>query len=177
MKKEPINDEIPAFLQEMKGKADGYKIPEGYFDAMESAVFARLEASGGLAKPVLKVTKRPGLFAAFIRPKAALAYAAALALILTSVWFIRQNTGVEQQAQVASVVLTEADLEFYLLKNAHEFDPKQLASLSAVEKTAWDETPVNEATKGKAPVPQEMHPDDLDDILDEMTDEELEAIL
>ncbi len=177
MKKEPINDEIPAFLQEMKGKADGYKIPEGYFDAMESAVFARLEASGGLAKPELKVTKRPGMFAAFIRPKAALAYAAALALILTSVWFIRQNTAVEAQAQVASVLLTEEDLEFYLLENAHEFDPKQLASLSSVEKTAWDETPVNEAIKGKAPVPQEIHPDDLDDILDEMTDEELEAIL
>jgi hypothetical protein len=177
MKKEPISDEIPAFLQEMKGKADGYKIPEGYFDAMESSVFARLEASGGRTKPVLTVTKRPGMFAAFIRPKAAMAYAAALALILTSVWFVRQNIVVEGQAQVASVVLTEEDLEFYLLENASEFEPKQLASLSVTEKTTWDETPANEATKGKAPVPQEIQPDDLDDILDEMTDEELEAIL
>ncbi|MDO8366614.1 MAG: hypothetical protein Q7T20_07460 [Saprospiraceae bacterium] len=180
MKKENLDDELKAispFLKEMKGKGDSFKVPEGYFEDLEDAVFARLESSGGLRRPKIKAAKRPGLFAAFIRPPAAMAYAAAMALILAAVWFIRQDVASVQEVPHFSTELTEDDLESYVLENLHEFDPEQLAALTP-EVTS---KPIERASSGKmkknSSASDEIHPDDLDKILDEMTDEELEQIL
>jgi hypothetical protein len=100
-----------------------------------------------------------------------------LAMILAAVWFFRVPEPVAQETPMASYELTEDDLEAYVLENVHEFDTEQLASLSTVEME-----PLNEAANPETPVkkrstPETLHPDDLDEILDEMTDEELEQIL
>jgi hypothetical protein len=177
MKSDKLNEELPQFLQDMKARGDGLEVPEGYFDAMEDAVFARLRASGDLDRPKMQVVKRPGLFAAYIRPRTAMALAAALALVLAAVWFVRQSDSVAQESPLASLELTEEDIESYVLDNLHEFDTEQLASLSKEENLE----PIEEATpttpKQNSSNPEEIHPDDLDQILDEMTDEELEQIL
>ena len=49
MKEEELDKELQEnapFLKELKQKGDGFKVPKGYFDGLEDAVFARLEASG-----------------------------------------------------------------------------------------------------------------------------------
>ncbi len=179
MKKEDLDKELQEnapFLKELKQKGDGFKVPKGYFDGLEDAVFARLEASGDAGRPQIKAVKRPFLFVPFIRPKAAMAYAAVLALVLAAVWFFRQPTAVQDLPYV-SVELTEDELETYVLENLNEFEPEQLVALSP-------ETPINtidETIPGKpgknSENSNELHPDDLDKILDEMTEEELEQIL
>ncbi|MCC7466451.1 MAG: hypothetical protein IT261_09290 [Saprospiraceae bacterium] len=177
MKKHPFDEEMPDFLKDLKARGDGFKAPDGSFEDMENAVFARLKSAGDLDRPVLRVEKRPKLWASFIRPKAAMAYAAALALLLVAVWFVRQQTAVAPELPVASVELSEEELEAYLLENAHEFEPEQLASLELEQVPEQnDNQPVesNHSKKGKQP---DVHPDDLELILDEMTDEELEQIL
>lgn len=177
MKKQHLEDEIPRFLKDLKSKGDGFNVPEGYFDDMENAVFARLKSAGDLDRPVPRVGKRPRLWVAFIRPKAAMAYAAVLALILTAVWFIRQQTVDVPSTPVASVELSEEELEAYLLENAHEFEPEQLASLEVNPIAEPDDNqPADKSNSGKRKQP-DVHPDDLELILDEMTDEELEQIL
>jgi len=177
MKKEFLEKDMPPFLKALKGKDDGLNVPDGYFEDMEDAVFARLKAAGDLNRPVLQVKKRSGLFSLFIRPKAALAYAAALAMMLAAVWFIRQSTYTLPEQMLASTELTEDDLESYLLENLEEFDPHQLASLSVAEPAEPLEEGASGTSRKNRPSPSEIHPDDLDDILDEMTDEELEQIL
>lgn len=177
MKKQHLEEEIPKFLKDLKAKGDGFKMPEGYFDDMENAVFARLKSAGDLDRPVPRVERRAKLWASFIRPKAAMAYAAALALLLAAVWFVRQQTVAVPEAPLVSIDLSEEDLEAYLLENAHEFEPEQLASLESdlvsepVESQPGDQKNANKRRH------TDLHPDDLELILDEMTDEELEQIL
>ncbi len=177
MKKRNIEDELPPFLQDLKSKGDGMKAPEGYFDDMEDAVFTRLKASGDLDRPTLIVTKRPGLFARFVRPQAMMAYAAALALILVAAWFIRQPGSVGPGTSIASTELTEDDIEAYVLENVQEFEPEQLVALNEEEPSEATDKNTPQTNKKNKPSIDEIHPDDLNQILDEMTDEELEQIL
>ncbi len=179
MKKENIDDELKSispFLKDLKGKGDGFEIPEGYFEDMEEAVFARLKSSGDLGRPTMKVVKRPGLFPLAIRPRTAMAMAAALALILTAIWFIRQPQSVQPMPFVSSE-LTEDDLEYYVLENVHEFDPEQLAELTQAETPEPNEEATSGKPKKNRSTSDEIRPEDLEKILDEMTDEELEQIL
>lgn len=177
MKKEFSEPDLPPFLQDLKGKGDGFKIPEGYFDHMEEAVFARLKAAGDLERPGLKVVKKPGMFPLFIRPRVAMGLAAALALILSAVWFIRQPSVPVQSVQYASTELTEEDIESYLLENAKEFEPEQLAALTPAEIVEPPEENASNPAQKSRHAAEELHPDDLNNIIDEMTDEELEEIL
>lgn len=177
MKKEFLDKDIPPFLKVLKGKDDGLKVPEGYFEDMEDAVFARLKSAGDLNHPVLPAKNRSGWYRLFIRPKAAMAYAAALAMMLAAVWFIRQSTYTVPETLLVSTELTEDDLESYLLENLEEFEPLQLASLSVVEPAEPLEEGTPDSSRKNNSTSSEIHPDDLDDILDEMTDEELEQIL
>ncbi|MFN0035611.1 MAG: hypothetical protein ACKVUS_11125 [Saprospiraceae bacterium] len=176
MKKEILDDDLPPFLKDLKEKGDGLRVPEGYFEDLEGAVFARLEASGGFRRPAMKVVKRPGLFQVAIRPRAAMALAAAMALILAAVWFFCQPSSAVQQAPLASAALTEEDAESYLIENAQEFELAQLAALTTEEAAEPSEENTPGAPKKNTPSSDEINPDDLDEILDEMTDEELEQI-
>lgn len=175
--KHKTDEDIPDFLQQLKEKGDGFSLPESYFEDMEDAVFARLKASGDLDRPKISVAKRQGLFPLFIRPRTAMALAAALALILAAVWFFRQADAGLEETQIASVELTEDDIESYVLDNVHEFDPEQLAALTTEEASESTLENVPATTKQSNRSVEELHPDDLDQILDEMTDEELEQIL
>lgn len=175
MKKEILPDDLPPFLQDLKRKGDGLQVPEGYFDDMEAAVFARLRSAGDLDRPALTVVKKPGLFVQFLRPRAAMAYAAALALVLAAVWFVRQSVTSVPEAPLATLELSEDDIEAYVLENVHEFEPEQLASLS--KEDLPEITTENPTPSAQPQAVEELHPDDLDQILDEMTDEELEEIL
>ncbi len=181
MKKQNLDEElktISPFLKDLKGKGDGFKFPEGYFEDLEHTIFARIESSGGMGRPTMKRSERLRIFASFIRPQAAMAYAAALALVLAAVWFIRQDSAAVQDATLlASTELTEDDLESYVLENLHEFEPAQLASLSSDENAEAIEKPALGKQKKNSAASDEIQPDDLDKILDEMTDEELEQIL
>ncbi len=177
MKKEFLDKDLPPFLKDLKGKGEGYKVPDKYFDNLEDAVFARLEAVGDMARPALEGAKRLGYFPLFIRPRTAIALAAALALVLAAVWFLRQPSTATPQTGFVSIELTEDDLESYVLENVHEFEPEQLAALTPDETDErTDETTPLNAKKNSRDF-EEIHPDDLDKILDEMTDEELEQIL
>jgi hypothetical protein len=178
MKKEDLDKELQEhapFLSDLKQKGDGFKVPEAYFDGLEDAVFARLEASGDAGRPKIKVVKRPLLSVSFIRPKAAMAYAAAMVLVLTAVWFFRQPATVQPLPYV-SVELTEDELETYVLENLNEFEPEQLVALTPEAPNTMEETIPGKPGKNLENS-NELHPDDLDKILDEMTDEELEQIL
>jgi hypothetical protein len=178
MGKDTQTDALPPFLQELKDKGDGFKVPDGYFEKMESSVLARLEAAGNLRQPVSKPQVSAQKLQVSFGPRTAMALAAALALVLAAVWFVRPKwSGLpEGDGRAASAPLTEDDIASYLLENVHEWDASQLTLLHSDgvqllpdEKTS--QTPVQSPSK------TELRPEDLDAILDHMTDEELEQIL
>ena len=184
MKKESLDEElgsISPWLNDLKSKGEGFEIPEDYFGDMEESLFARIEAAGPLERPALKPAKRSGMFASFIRPRAAMAYAAALAVLLAAVWLIRLQTTKAPETVVASAELSEEDIESYLLENVHDFDPDQLAALEPTATESMEEesapAPSNPGKKAKTIHHEDLHPEDLEQIIDEMSDEELERML
>ena len=95
---------------------------------------------------------------------------------MTAIWFVRQTDQI-QPAPLVTTELTEDELESYVLENVHEFEPEQLAALAPEETSEPEEEITPGAPKKNNPAAEEIHPDDLDKILDEMTEEELEQIL
>jgi hypothetical protein len=183
MSKKAINDELQnlsPLLREMRQKGDGFRVPEGYFEAVEESVFGRINAAGARRKPVLE-SKRGGLFGRIFHSKIIVrAAAAVLVLVLAATWLFKTK---HRQSSTFPVVaaqdLTEEEIEAYVLENIHEFEAEQLAALPAVEHTAPHTEPL------PAPKPQAKEPDLLDSLSEEeleillkdMSDEELEGLL
>jgi hypothetical protein len=178
MKKESINDELDKlspWLRDMKRQDDGFRLPEGYFDAMEQSVFGRLESSGGLRKSV-NPPPGNGLTARIGRKQWMWAAAAVFATVLAAAWFFGQPG--DASAPVVSVELTEEEIESYVLDNIRDFDAELLADVPVQAAPVPDYKP--------APAAQPKQPTDpIDDLSDEeielllkdMSDEELENLL
>lgn len=172
-----IDDELPIALKNLREQGDGMNLPDAYFEQMERSVFARLDASGSTGHPGLVKSKTPKWRTIFVRPKATLAYAAALALMLSALWFMQQHVSPSSNNLSLAASLTAEDIEDYLLDNLHEFDLVHIATLShAIEVEGQAPTPQESKPPGTGPS-NELRPEDLDKILDDMTEEELEQIL
>lgn len=171
-----MNDDIKnssAWLDDQRQQDDGFKLPDGYFDSLEDRVFSRIEAAGLQRKvPVLgrkKPAKRFALLQIFT------AVAAVSILVLAAVWFMNPPTTLEQP--IAAVELGEAEIETYLLENIHDFEEDQLAMLPQYTENEY-QAPISKKPipSTKALDPYEISTDDLDHILNYMTEEELEEI-
>ncbi len=174
MKKESLNDElseISPWLRDMKRQDDGFRVPDDYFESLEARVFARIEEEGARREPVMEATRGGKWF----RPKMMLAAAALFVAILAAVWLLRP----QPEVIVASTELSDEDVEAYVLANAYEFEPEQLASLQPDTPSELPDTPDSSTeTPGKSAAPgDDISPEDMEDLLNDMSDEELEAIL
>ncbi len=199
--------DLSPLLRDLKRKGDGLRLPEGYFDHLEAQVFERLDTLGDrqpwipTEQPIQQpynllgrfLTRQPWVMTnptvhravrAYIRPwpRALPALAAGLALVAAAVWFFRP---VAHQApllaQVTMPDLSEDDIETYVLENVHDFDAEQLATLTPV---AIDDAATEEAVPPKTPprskrqqALDDLRPEDLDDLLDGLNDEDLEKLL
>ncbi len=181
MKKESIDNELKNLsprLRELRQGGDGFKLPEGYFEALEDSVFSRIDAMGARRKPTLEA-KSGNLFVRFFRPQVMVAAAAAITLALAAVWFFRPEPTPAVDNLAAMPELSEEDIEAYVLENIRDFDANQLASISASETT-----PV-EAESSKLPENQTknkqlldgLSEDELELLLKEMSEKELESLL
>lgn len=114
------------------------------------------------------------------------ALAAGLALVAAAAWFFRAIPVAQPSASLAQATmpdLSEDDIENYVLENVHEFDAEQLAALPSVESddAASETIP---ATPNSSPqrskrqqALDDLQPEDLDKLLEELSDEELEKLL
>jgi len=173
--KDSLDDElkgISPWLRDMKQPDDGFRVPEGYFDSLEERVFARLEAEGLRQVPTMQVV-RGGQW--YQQPRTWLAAAAAVCAVLAAVWLLRP----QPQVEVASADFSAEELEDYVLSNVHEFDLEQLASIPKEDLSEAAEPPVQPAdNQGKKGIPgDEFTPEDVEKLLNDMSDEELESIL
>ena len=163
---------ISPWLHDMKRPDDGFNIPEGYFDTLENRVFARIEAEGLRQVPAMQAV-RGGQW--WVQPRVLMAAAAVFCAVLAAVWLLRP----QPQAEMAAVDLSVEDVEDYVLENVHDFDENQLASIQPEGFSEMMEAPTAPTeNQGKVPsAGDEFTPEDVEKLLNDMSDEELESIL
>ena len=178
MKKESINDELDKlspWLRDQKRQDDGFRMPDGYFDAMEQSVFGRLESSGGLRKSVVPAPDN-GLTARLGRKQWMWVAAAAFATVLAAAWFFGQPD--ELAAPVAATDLTEEEIESYVLDNIRDFDAELLADVPAQPAPAQEPAPANQPRPQQQTDPvDDLSDEEIELLLKDMSDEELENLL
>lgn len=185
MKKDELHDELrehAPFLNELRQKDGGLRVPEGYFNNLEDDVFRQLDAIGARRQTAAfartKAQRSWWQWAQWLwQPRMALAVAGVLTLALAAWWYFgpSDNAG----PAIAAAAISEEDAEAYLLNNPHEFEPEQIAMvLPADELPPISLEPANgNRNTGAAKNELQLSPDDLDALLRDMTDEELEELL
>lgn len=163
-------DQDPQWLKRLMREDDGFNVPDGYFDSLENRVMQRI-SEHGIQRPVALQPARQKakkLQLRWLLP----AVAAALALILTAVWFFRPAP--VPAAPLVSVELSEEDIESFVIEHVQDFDAEQLAMLPEEEAQNEPEIPTQTPSSDSL---NDITPDDVNSILNDMTEEELEDIL
>jgi hypothetical protein len=177
---EPLDDELRELSPWLRGLprhvTPGTPPPPGYFEGLEESVFDKIEAQGA-RRPAPQAG--PGtVLRRWLNPRYMMAVAASLTLVLAAWWFLRPQPQPLDAEQYAAA-LSEEDLETYLMDNIHEFEAAQLAQLpleDLAEAEINAETPGAAAPKNEAQS-DDFSPEDLDHLLEDMSEEELESML
>lgn len=185
MKKDELHDELrehAPFLNELRQKDGGMRVPEGYFNNLEDEVFRQLDAIGARRQTAAfartKAQRSWWQWAQWLwQPRMALAVAGVLALALAAWWYFgpSENAG----PAIAETAISAEDAEAYLLSNPHEFEPEQIALVLPADELPPITLDHNAGNRNPAAPKNELQlsPDDLDALLRDMTDEELEELL
>lgn len=173
-----LSEQAPFLNSLEKGKND-YKVPDRYFDNLEAEVYRQIEAIGATRKPAPPV-QRPSFWQfmqSLWQPRTALAFAGFLALAMTAWWYFQTNS---TPADFTAAAITADDAEAYLLDNLMELEPEHIAMVLPEDNLPpiTIEAPVQKQS-GAAPSIEEIeiHPEDLEDLLLDMTDEELKELM
>lgn len=181
MKDESLKEELDRIsprLSDMKSRGDGFQVPEYYFDTFESRLMDRI-ATHHIQRPAPQpLVKRPARRVQLYQW--IVAAAAVAALVFAALWFFKPTA--PTTPDYASVQLTDEDIESYLLDNAQEFEVTQLASLQEDERTPaampqpspGPDKSIRQTTTDSL---NDISPEDLNHVINDMTEDELEAIL
>lgn len=177
-KQESLDEELKGlspWLRDQSRTRHGMQVPPGYFENMESSVFNKIDADGDRRQ--VMTTRTGGLLRMFRRPAAWAAAAAVVAIALAAWWMWRPQTGSAVPEEIYVETLTEEDIEEYVLDNITEFDSEQLASIASVEELP--EILPEEKTGRNTPskVIDEISPEEMENLLQQMSEEELESLL
>lgn len=178
MKDESLKDELARLsprLTDLSGQDDGFRVPDGYFEAFEDRLLGRI-ADDSIQRPAPALTvKKPARRVQMYRWVAAAA--AVLTIIFAAIWFFKPAP--VDTPQYASVQLSDEEIESYLLKNMQDFEDDQLALLREDETMSADPKglPQGKLPKHNRDSLNDISPEDMEHVINDMTEEELEAIL
>lgn len=189
MKKDKLHDELnehAPFLNELRQKEDGLRVPEGYFNGVEDDVFRQLDAIGARRKPAaFGKTREERSWWQFMQslwqPRIALAAAGATVLVIAGWWYFSDSPAQSAGQEFASTTISAEDAESYLLENLLELEPNQIAmilpedELPPISLEPVTGTTPREATSSDRDI--QISNEDLENLLRDMTDEELEELL
>lgn len=179
MKDHTIHDELKEFsptLSRLKEKPDPMMVPPDYFEQNVSKILAQVDAPPRRRSSAMGTWIRPLQWAA----------AAAVAAIAVAVWGFWEQPAVHSDAAVAQAApmmvdsvkireeYTAASAEEYVRENILEFDEDLLLEALESEELAATPAPASSKTKKKTVATDEHN---IDDILDDLTEEELEDLL
>lgn len=174
------------FLNDLRKKEDGLRVPEGYFDGLEADVFRQLDAIGARRKPAAFDKAKEARswwqwLESLWHPRTALAVAGVLAVAIAGWWYFSADTTQNAGENLVAATISAEDAEAYLIDNLLEFEPNQIAMiLPEDELPPISLEPVTGTTPQDATSPKrdlQISTEDLEDLLRDMTDEELEELL
>ena len=166
-------------LSDLKRRSDGFRLPDGYFEGLEDAVFSKIDAMGSHRQPVFSTIKGGGLRSWLLRPQVMIAAAAVIAIVLAAKWFfIPRPVPAVAPVPVAAQPLSEEEMiEAYVLENIRDFDVNQLAAYAPENEEETIAKPEEDQhIKQHRPL-DGLSPEEVDMLLKEMSDEELENML
>lgn len=153
-------------------KKDVFQVPEGYFDALEDRVLARINTVEVPRQPLVKISNyHSGRIAS---RRWMMAAAAVLGLICCAIWFIRQVVSAQQLP-----VGTELAVDVFPKKlpiNQPETGVEQLVLLE-LDHTKTVPTQSFQATPNHDLSLEDLSPDQVDQILFDMSEDEIREIL
>ncbi len=152
---------------------DSFKLPEGYFESFDGRVMDRIEAFGLTQQVPLKIVKRPAKRVSM--GYMLMAAAAVFALVLAAVWFLKPASA--EDRTTASIELSDEEIEAYLLENVQYLEVDQLAMIPEATENEYQTPTIQEKPPQQTNVPDEITPEDVEHLLNDMTEEELEEIL
>lgn len=179
-----IDDELNGlspWLRELKQRRDddGFRTPEGYFDRLEDEVFQQLDAIGARRR-VAPAPQPAAWWSRLFRPRLALAFGTVLALLAAVWWWQRPTTTTTPQSDetvIVSTDLTPEEAEAYLRENAAEFDPDYLFQELKPEESVAVEPPRSTPHQPSVQSSPPNAGEELEPLLDELSDAELEDLL
>lgn len=175
---EKADDELPDFLKKANLKNLPFRMPDGYFEGLSSQVFEKIEAA-----EKGRIVRLFEPFRAVAGLRAISAMAAALALLVAAVWFLRpaqppvapvlaaENAACETSKCLAETV-TDDEAQAFLAANLDDLEAEDLAEAAALSSSA----PTKKAKK-KALDGLEISPEDAQLLIDELDAEDLEEML
>lgn len=177
--KDLLNDELDEaapFLKDFRGKADGFRVPEGYFESLEDSVYRQIEAIGATRRPPVRKSS-PSLWQvlqSLWQPRTALVLAGIVVLVLAARVFV-----FSPQTDVADAValVSAEDAEAYLLNNLMEMEPEQLAAVLPADTDQEPTFLLEHSGEPTTEDPIRLSPKDLDHILRDLSDDELDQLI
>ncbi len=177
MKKEYTDDELkelsPFLHEQHQHSKDVFKVPDGYFQQLDTAVFERLSQTEGRQS---EQPQSAGWSVRIFRSRTIMAIAAAVAALIAAFQVLKPaDIPSQEQLPLATYEIPELsgeDIEAWVLQNATEFEADQLADIAAVEMDL--EKTSNTQHPGKQ---LDIQPEDVESLLNEMSEEELEELL
>jgi hypothetical protein len=168
---EELRKSTPELLKQRTEK-EGFQVPKGYFDTLEDRVLARIENHGHRRQPLVKGIHKQSLRMTTTRRW--MATAAVFGLLCLAIWFVRQGIPAEQ---VAVGKKTPEDIF-----QANLSDNKPDAALPPLERQQNDQKeteplPLFHASPNHDLSLEDLSPDQQDQILLDMTEDEIKEIL
>lgn len=181
---EMLDDELENLsprLRALRRQDDGFRLPADYFEGLESAVFQQINALGARRQPA-PPTEKPGFWNALAwlwQPRLAMAFGTVLVLAVAAWWLLRPNAAPAPTViPLAQIELTLEEAEAYVQANLHDFEPEQLAALAMLEDEPPEPATTPDKPKKTTPKAQvELSDEELELLLDDLSDEELEQML
>jgi hypothetical protein len=160
-------DEIPEKLNRLKASADGFQVPEGFFENLSDEVWKKIQQAQVEAKPLRSSlsTRMDQWLRTWFLPQPGLALAlASLAILLIAALFWFNSPG-SVQAQLAQV--DKASVKSYVLSNIDEFEEESILELAKEAQKTGDLLPE---------LPNTEIQQYLDDAVNELDEELLEEV-
>lgn len=161
-------EELSPFLSKMEKKKGGFEVPANYFKQLPDLIMDRIQEEETPSYSVAPTTnwldqiiERIQLL---LQPQYAMALASVAILIVASIFFFGQNDNLTNATTLAEV--SDDEISSYVMNNVEEFEMDLLMEVMDEE--------VLEAETENEPSGDENY---LDDIIDDLSDEELEELM
>jgi hypothetical protein len=167
-----LKDHAPG-LYELRKKDGGMRIPEDYFNDFEARIFEQIDREG-----IRRNSAKPGMFATIFKGRYVMTAAAAVALLISAIWFIKQPQNAGASFSQTEELLPE-DVSTYVLENTQEFDLEQLASIEDIDfnhNLSPEQSPSGTPLSAEPPINRAQE-EDIKEILKDMSEEELESLI